>query len=187
MINIQNISLLDLLPPNIRNDPTIAAAAQAVDAELVSLTQQINKLTYYNRFDSLTSEEADELAWQFKVDFYDLSAPIEQRRQLIKQSYSRHKTKGTPGAVEDLIATIFGLGEVQEWFQYGGEPGYFKIVTSDPEATAGKADEFLAAINSVKNARSWLEAIELTTGDDMQLYIGAAVHIGNYINVKQVI
>ncbi|MGO4540385.1 phage tail protein I [Paenibacillus sp. 2TAB19] len=187
MIEIHNVSLQQLLPPNIRNDPTIAAAAQAIDGELAALTQQIDNLTYINRLDSLTSDEADELAWQYKVDFYDYSLPIEQRRQLVKQSYARHKRKGTPSAVEELIATIFGIGEVQEWFQYGGDPGYFKVVTSDPEATAGKAAEFLAAINSVKNARSWLEAVELTTGDDMQLYIGTAVHIGKYIYVKQVI
>ncbi|MDQ0114348.1 phage tail protein I [Paenibacillus harenae] len=186
MIDIRNFSLLDVLPPSIRNDPTISAAAGALNAELASLNQQITKLTYFNRFESLTSEEADELARQFKIDFYDYSLPIEQRRQLVKNSYAWHKRKGTPSAVEELIATIFGLGEVQEWFQYGGNPGYFKVVTSDPDASSSKAQEFIAAINSVKNVRSWLEAVEITTGDEMQLYIGAVVHRGKFTTVKQV-
>ncbi|MNJ65473.1 hypothetical protein D3C77_614880 [compost metagenome] len=89
--------------------------------------------------------------------------------------------------MEELVATIFGTGEVQERFQYGGQPGYFKVVTSDPDASSSKAAEFIAAVNSVKNARSWLESVEITTGDEMQVFFGQAVHRGKYTTVRQVV
>jgi phage tail P2-like protein len=187
MINLDAASLLDILPPNLRTDTQVAAAAIAIDGELQAITAAIRQLTYFDRLDSLTSEEADELAWQWHVDFYDPTLPLEQRRELVKKSYAWHRRKGTPAAVEELIETIFGSGEVQEWFQYGGQPGYFKVVTSDPDANTTRAQEFLAAINSVKNERSWLEAIEITTEGTMNLRFGFALHYGDHITMKQVV
>ena len=42
-----------------------------------------------------------------------------------------------------------------EWFDYGGEPFHFKILTSAFEGY--DEEKFLQALNSVKNARSYLE------------------------------
>lgn len=186
MIDMNAISLLDILPHSIKSDKKVSAAAQAIDVKLKVLTDRIKKLSYFNRFDTLTSDEADDLSWQYHVDFYDSNLPLAQRRQLVKSSYGWHSRKGTPSAVEELIVTIFGSGVVQEWFEYGGLPGHFKVLTSDPAANASKAAEFVAAINSVKNVRSWLDAIEITSGDTMELYFGGALHTGDYITVKQV-
>ncbi|OBZ08040.1 phage tail protein I [Bacillus sp. FJAT-26390] len=186
MINMDAINLVDLMPYNIAVDPVVSAAAQAIDGELRVLTNQIKHLSYFNRLDTITEAETDELAWQYHIDFYDPTLPLEQRRELVKRSYGWHRRKGTPSAVEELIATIFGSGEVQEWYEYGGEPGYFKVLTSDPAANASKAAEFIAAINSVKNVRSWLESIEITSGDSMGIYIGNALHTGEFITAKQV-
>jgi hypothetical protein len=48
-----------------------------------------------------------------------------------------------------------------EWFDYGGEPYHFKIVTSDTSAKDNPA--FMRALNSVKNARSHFDGIEAFT------------------------
>ncbi len=42
-----------------------------------------------------------------------------------------HTFRGTPYAVEQVIQTYFGDGEVSEWFEYGGQPGMFKVVTTN--------------------------------------------------------
>ncbi|MEF3312604.1 phage tail protein I [Paenibacillus sp. GYB004] len=187
MIDIQTVSLLDMLPPNLRADPNIAAAAQSIDGEIQALNDKIRKLSYFDRMDSLSEEEIEELAWQYHVDFYDPSLPIEQRRELVKNSYAWHKRKGTPSAVEELIATIFGDGEVQEWFQYGGDPYTFRVITSNSSATNEQAQRFIDALNSVKNVRSWLDAVQITAGDEMNLYLGFALHMGEKMTVKQVV
>jgi len=186
MTDLSSVSLLDLLPSSLREDAAVHAAAQAIDTQLQAVTAEIARICYVNRLDSLSSEETDELAWQYHVDFYDPTLPLDQRRQLIKSSFGWHRRKGTPAAVEELINTIFGSGQVLEWFEYGGQPGYFKVTTSDPSANSSKAAEFIAAINSVKNARSWLEAIEITSGGQVDIYVGGAIYIGDFITVKQV-
>ncbi|RXZ84575.1 phage tail protein I [Paenibacillaceae bacterium] len=187
MIDIQMVRLIDLVPPNLRNDPTISAAAESLDRQLKDVTTLIPQLSIVHHIDTLPEQWVDELAWQWHVDFYDPDLSLEQRRDLVKNALPWHKRKGTPSAVAELIAAVFDTGEVLEWFEYGGEPYHFKVVTSDPSATTEKAKEFIAAINSVKNERSWLEAIEITTESTMELYFANVLHIGDHITIEQVV
>lgn len=186
MTNLQTASLLDLLPPNLRSDPTVSAAALSIDGEMQSVTASISNLTYWIRLDSLTSQESDELAWQFHVDFYDPTLPLSKRRELVKNSYAWHKRKGTKSAVNELINTVFGDGDVQEWFEYGGDPGTFRVITSNTAITNEDAQQFLSALDSVKNARSHLDSIQVTASDEMQLYLGVALHTGEFMTLRQV-
>jgi phage tail P2-like protein len=187
MIDLQTIKLIDLIPANIRNDPQVAAAAEALDQQLQTVTHAIPGVAIMYNIDNLPDPWVDELAWQWRAPFYDQALPLEQKRELVKKALAWHKRKGTPSAVEELIATVFGSGTVQEWFEYGGEPGYFKVQTSDPSATTDKAKEFLAAVNSVKNTRSWLESIEITTEATMNMYVGIAIHMGDYMKIEQAV
>ncbi|MFX3635463.1 MAG: phage tail protein I [Candidatus Pristimantibacillus sp.] len=187
MIELKDIHLLDLLPQSIKHDANIIACADALDQQLKAITSNIPKLAILSNVKGLSSEWLDALAWQWSAPFYDQSLLIEQKKELVTNALAWHKRRGTPSAVEELVATIFGSGEVIEWWEYGGQPGCFKVKTSDPSATTEKASQFLAAINSVKNVRSWLETVEITTGDEMQVYIGNAVHIGKFTTIRQVV
>lgn len=187
MIELKDMHLLDSLPQSIKHDTNIIAASEALDQQLKTITDNISKLAILSNITNLSSEWLDALAWQWSAPFYNQSLPLEQKRELVSKALAWHKRRGTPSAVEELIATVFGSGEVKEWFEYGGQPGYFKVITSDPSATAEKANEFLAAINSVKNARSWLESIEITTNGTMNVYFGFAVNRGKNITVSQVV
>lgn len=187
MIDIGSVKLVDILPNSIRHDENVVAAAGALDKLNQQIASIIPSLFFVGDVDHLNDEWLDALAWQWRAPYYDQTLPIEQKRDIVKRSLIWHKRKGTPSAVEELITTVFGSGEVQEWWEYGGQPGYFKVRTSDPSATADKATEFLAAINSVKNERSWLEAIEITTEGNLQIYYGVATHIGDNLTIRQVV
>lgn len=182
MIDIQNVRFLDLLPPNLKRDPKVAAAAQAIQEELQQTTLAISKLSIFDRLNTLNDAEADEMAWQLHVDFYDATLPIEQKRELVKNAIRFHRRKGTPAAVEELIAILFGTGAVEEWFEYGGEPGYFRVRTSDPSATNERAQEFVQAVDSVKRLSAHLEAVILEeTIEARDMYFGGTLHIGEFI------
>ncbi|GIQ69258.1 phage tail protein I [Xylanibacillus composti] len=186
MINFEHVKLIDLIPSNMRNDSRVIAAAISIDRQLKLVTLAIQKVELLHHIDSLPSKWIDQLAWQFHVDFYDQTLPIGQRRALVKNSLAWHKRKGTPSAVRELVETVFQTGEVLEWFQYGGQPYFFKVVTSDPSATGSKAQEFLAAVNSVKNCRSWLEGVELSENGEMNVYLAGSLHKGDYTTYEQV-
>ncbi|MCY7486426.1 phage tail protein I [Paenibacillus alvei] len=184
MINIQQVNLLDILPSNLKSDPNIVAAAQAINTELRAVTEDIRKLSIYDRFNEWTDEETDELAWQYHVDFYDPALPLEQKRELVKNAIPWHRRKGTPSAVEELISTLFGEGKVEEWWEYGGQPFCFQVVTSNPEVTQERAQEFYRAVESVKRLSAKLEQVILSQTEKLQLYHGSAILVSENILIK---
>lgn len=185
MVKIDDVKLVDLIPENLKTDPMIYNLFSSMDELMNVRTAKIRKLGILTR-DDWTDEETDELAYQFHVDYYDPNLPLEQKRQLVKQSISIHRRKGTPSAVEDLVTTIFGFGEVQEWYEYGDDPFYFQVVTDNPKATNEQALQFLAIVNSVKRESAHLRRVLLQETSSFIIYEGVSTHIGTIENSKVV-
>lgn len=185
MIKIDQISIYDLLPPNAQADPTVSAAARALDGHVHQLTQEVKDLSFYQRLleGRITHAEADERAWQDHLDYYDTSLPLEQKRQLLLGAKETHRIKGTPAAIEDLIAILFGEGKVEEWFEYGGDPGKFQVTTNNPAVTQERAQEFYRAVNSVKRLSAHLERVILSQTEEIRLYTGFVFLVGEVIRI----
>ncbi|GED35064.1 phage tail protein I [Brevibacillus centrosporus] len=175
MIDIQTISLLDILPASLRRDSNIQASAAAFDKEHREVSTAISQLLLYSNLDNQPEAIIDLLAWQKHVDFYDQSLPIEKKRELVRQADLMHKYKGTPWAVDEVVSTAFDDGFVSEWFEYGGDPFYFKVTTTDRMTDAKRYTEIIRAIKSAKNTRSRLETITIRRDNKMNLYIGGTV------------
>lgn len=184
MTNIHDISVQDVLTPFLQQDKEVSAAARSLDPSMEQIAVKIDDLPVLARIDRLTDEEADELAWQFHVDFYDTTLPLIQKQQLIKNSFYFHKKKGTPRAVELLATILFRDAKVQEWFEYDDEPGYFQITTSNQEALHEKALEFIRAVESVKRYSSKLRRVLVAESENLNLYIGFVSHTGEYQKTK---
>ena len=104
------------------------------------------------------------LAYAFKVDFWDESLSVEDKRALIKQSLALHRYKGTTWAIERVFEALNIKAVVKEWFSYGGEPYHFKIDLSleDKEITPARADELTKYVGIYKNVRSVLDELILS-------------------------
>jgi phage tail protein, P2 protein I family len=187
MIDIYTVSVLDLLPPNLKQDPDMIAASKAVDTEFTLVVNEVKNCIILPRIDELGSDLVDLLAWELHVDFYDPTLSLEVRRQIVKNSTKWHRQKGTPAAVEELIDTVFGDGQVQEWFDYAGQPYMFKVITPNASVTGDQAALFIRALDSVKNARSKLEEIIISLSGEMDLYYAGIVHTGDNLTIKQVV
>ena len=164
---LQHTSLLDILPPNLLRDKQIKAAAQALDAELQKITEATKEALLLPRLDELPEAVIDLLAWQWHVDFYEPNMSLETKRQLVRESISWHRLKGTKAAVEKMVQAVFRGGVVTEWFEYGGEPYHFRVdILSAPQITAENTARLLNVIDASKNIRSWLD--EITYRRDLQ-------------------
>ncbi|MBI9092719.1 MAG: phage tail protein I [Desulfobacterium sp.] len=158
--DLKATSFIDLLPSSIAEDDTIRAAALALDEELQFANDGISLVFIYSRIDEIEEPLLSILAHQMHVDYWDPDLSLETKRDLVKGSIPWHRIKGTPMAVETMVKTVIGGGEVLEWFEYGGDPYFFRISTTH---SLGGPDTFtkklLPAINMAKNTRSWLEKI----------------------------
>ena len=165
-MKLTELALLSLQTAFMQRDLTTQGMCASVQGQLRDTAAATYNILMYQALDTLgdtkfSNELADELAWQFHVDFYDKSASYEVKKNLIKQSIKIHQKKGTPQAIIDLIQTAFPTEVyLMEWFNYGGKPYHFKLVTSELP-TADDEAKVRKAIQTVKNARSFLESIEL--------------------------
>lgn len=182
---VHEVTLLELLPENLRSDPEIIAASQATDTEFRALAKAIANCLTIADIDHAGSEIVDQLAAEMRVDFYDQTLSLEKRRALVKNGYLYKYLKGTAYAVGQIVTDAFDASEVQEWFDYHGEPYYFKVVTEANLPDISTINDVVEAIDSVKNVRSWLESIEALKNADLKVYYGLAVQQTCYHTLVQ--
>jgi phage tail P2-like protein len=122
----------------------------------------------------------DLLAWQFHCDFYSTDFSIEQKQEIILKSLDWHTRKGTPSVIEEIVTAVFSKAEVKEWFDYGGLPYRFIVGINEDMPDQETKESLVRAINSVKNARSFLEKI-ITI-----LYHEDEIHAIDFVQIKTV-
>lgn len=175
--DIQSVSLLDILPSNLLEDAQIYAAAKSLDDELQRVTMACREVLHLSRIDELPEAVMDLLAWQWHVDFYEpLGLDIATKRRLIKESIAWHRTKGTPAAVEKMIKATWGSANIEEWFEYGGSPGYFRVDIATEETIREEDIPIVAkAVETNKNVRSLLDTVNFQRGNSADFFFGQAL------------
>ncbi|MFD5019999.1 phage tail protein I [Paenibacillus sp. NPDC058367] len=164
----------------------VQGMSSALSYQFQEIAAEIINVLIYSQIDKQPSEVLDILAWQFGADWYDSNAEIEIKRKAIKDVLYLARIRGTPEAVRRVIEIYFGDGRVEEWFDYGGEPGYFRVVTTNTAATSEQAERFAKAINSVKRLSAWLETIIIQSTDNMDIYTGVVLRMTDKLTLKQV-
>lgn len=175
MYSLYNAKLMDLIPPNLRDDPDMKAASQMEDKAFFLLMDKVRKVLILPNLDELDDNTLDHLAWQMNVDFYEMDLPIDKKVGLIQNAILFKIRKGTAGAVEDILSVVFDKSSVKEWFEYDGEPYMFKITTTD-FVSEGKYQSLKTVMNTVKNTRSHLESFIIERTKTTNLYFLAGTH-----------
>ena len=129
------------LPLPLQNDETTRAIAEVIAEQLRQTARLIERNIVYARIDELDEKVLDVLAYDLHVDWYDYSYSIEAKRAIIKDSVRVHKRMGTKFAVETALGNIHPLSYIEEWFEYGGDPFYFRVIldTARSRVPAGPA------------------------------------------------
>ena len=130
------------------------------------------------------------LAYAYKVDFWDYRLSTDKKRLLIKDSILLHQKKGTLWALERILEILEVKAEVSEWFDYGGDPYFFKIKLSI-EQDFPHLNQLQKIINIYKNVRSLFEIdfdlflktpFTCTSATNTRLEIDEAIHLSKEAN-----
>lgn len=175
-MKLNDLEFIRLLPQFMRNDAAVKGLAAGIDAIIPDLAASIGKLTTWDHIDELSETELDDLAWELNVPWYDTSASIAIKREVLKGSDKVHMKLGTKWAVENVIRTYFGSGYVSEWWEYGGEPGHFQVNSSNPSLNNERFNEFLRLLDKVKRASAKLDSVVISLSGELRLYAGVALH-----------
>lgn len=157
---IYNSDFTRYLPQPLTHDPKMIALAKAAADELLTASGLIEKVLIYSRIDDLPEELVDILAYDMHVDWYDFSYPLAAKRDLLKSSVRVHKKMGTKYAIEKALSALYPESEVEEWFEYEGEPGHFHIVcdVTNSRITASYSD-ILRAVKIYKRLSAHMDEV----------------------------
>ena len=151
-------SLAAILPESILQDEKLLASAKALDRELAKLSEAVIETLHLPRIDELPEHVVDLLGWQFHVENYGMSLPLEVKRELVKTSILVHRRKGTKYAIETTVSQFFSPVEAVPWHEYGGHPFTFRLSFQSYEGfSEERGIAFLRKIvNDVKSERDRL-------------------------------
>ena len=151
--------LMRTAPSVLVNDPGMNPLVQVLAQTMADLFNKCYSPILYSRIDDLPEAVLDILAKDFKVEWYDYNWAIEAKRQTIKDSFYVHRHMGTVGAVKTALSDVWPPATVEEWFEYGGDPYYFRAILDGSNTDMPIiVDSALNAIMFYKSARSHLES-----------------------------
>lgn len=172
MIDFYNGGIADIMPGNLTREPAVQALSYAVREGTRLLYRYAQRSRVYCSIETMPDEILNLLAQELRTQYYKDDLDIDTKRALVRNTLIWYMTAGTPAAVEELVAIVFGEGRVVEWFEYGARPYWFKIQT-DALLTYDKIMYFPRMLWKVKNTRSHIHMIEVHRSmDKFQFYAG---------------
>lgn len=174
-MRLKDADILKLLPAWMQQDRSNQAIAAGCNPIIRAIEARLRLLSRWNQLEKISESELDELAWELNIQWYDSTSPIETKRSVIRNSDLVYSKLGTRYAVEQIITDYFGSGEVREWYEYGGKPYHFKVLSDNPTMVNENLALFLNLLHVIKRRSAWLDAVLICLTGEMFLYSGMAV------------
>jgi len=183
MTKIQDASLYEILPFNIKSDNIeVQALSYAVQQSLSMLCKFSDGVRIMAAIDNMPEKVINNLAVELNLPCFHPESNIDVKRTLVKDAFIWHTIAGTASAIRRYFSTISQDTDIQEWFDYGGDPYHFRIIVTVPENQEVTEDiliDMAQQIVKLKNARSILDEALIVKehNQDMQqaMAIGVAV------------
>lgn len=157
-------------PENLRDVQT-KAYMYACDKQIQKLLACAENAKVWCAIENVNEKYLDYLAAECRALLYDSSLSGNAKRKLIANSQYWHTKLGTASALEEVVNSAFPDKDtsVLEWFEYGGKPFCFKLLT-DADMDQESRDEFVRTISEAKNARSILDGFDIYRNLLLELY-----------------
>jgi len=152
-------NLLHTAPSVLANDANMSPLVSTLAYALEKMAASADIATLYPNIDSMPESMLDILAKDFDVYWYNYGWTVEQKRESIKNAGYVHRHAGTNAAVVSALTAVYPSTILQEWFQYGGEPYHFRIITSGDPENQDWYNKVIELVLLMKNARSVLDSI----------------------------
>lgn len=159
MRSFDSAALLSIFPPALKKSPDYWTLAQVVALELSRAFLAAAQAEVLCRVDELPENVLDALAYNLDVFWWKPDATLSEKRMGIKQALASHRRLGTTQSVQDAVTTYFGTGSVEEWFEYGDDPFYFRVYGSNVAPGTPGYEAFLRTMNGVKRLSAVMSVI----------------------------
>lgn len=136
MINLRDARITDGLPRIVAAQPW-AQVLSAVYGELQDrMFEYLDAGTTFSEVDTCNEGVLDQMAVYLKIEWYDSTADVETKRRIVRTAIEIQRYAGTVKAVREQASAVYPDSEVEEWFDYGGTPGFWRLNVNITEAAA---------------------------------------------------
>lgn len=185
MINLYESELKQIFPDYLKKDLKAQAFGYALDNQIKKILQVVRKLVIWSDLKNVDVSLLDYMANELRTQYYDGELDESIKRQLVSNTLLWYKKAGTVKAVEELITTVMGYGEVKDWHQYDGQPHHYKVRTPNVTTTEEDIQSFNEMIQKIKRKTAVLDAIEISLESSIDDLYGFTMHTGDFITIKQ--
>lgn len=182
--SLYHAQIADGVPRVLREQPWVKALSLAVWELHKQTMEYIDGSQIYTAIDTVGEEVLDALAVNWKIDWYDTDYDIGQKRRIVKTALNIRRTMGTVAAVKAQADAIYPGSTLEEWFQYGGEPGYFRLrvnimtVEEQEKFAAMSLREIERRLAAAKRFSAHLEEVEYYDAGGTATAYGMAAYVG---------
>lgn len=162
-------------PPALKENEQMYAIAAAVANQMEKTNALLPACVIYPNIHNLPEMVLDILAYDLHVDWYDDTAPIDLKREVISNCIRVQKKLGTSFAVSKILNIYFRDILVQSWEEYGGEPYHFKIKTTNPDVTGEGEKLFNWLLGAVKRESALLDSVDVSIESNSKVCTGFLV------------
>ncbi|MCI7097543.1 MAG: phage tail protein I [Lachnospiraceae bacterium] len=172
MIRLGESGLAEMWPD--RSSVEIQCLSYALQESIEYVLRKADESGCYSAVDKLQDPILDHLAVELQSMYYDQNMPVNQKREIIKNTLKWYMRAGTTGAVQEMVTVIFGDARIVEWFDFTEwpyTPGTFDIETKT-RITEGIYQDMEKYIRQVKNVRSHLRKIRFDRQETVTIVFG---------------
>ena len=157
--NLTSETLMLTLPSVLDKDEKMHNLAKTVSVNIDTVMEDLKKAGIYFRVSELSEDLLDVLAEDLGIHWYDYDHKLETKRRVVEASFDVHKHFGTKGAMVAALCAIWPNSTVEEWFEYGGDQYYFRVLVeaNNDNGEPIRFSQIDKTVQLFKNARSWLE------------------------------
>lgn len=179
---MDKLDITHLVPNFILGDKNGWALAKAIEAAMQIFLDKIQEgIDAALDPDKMPEWRLDELARDENVFWYDYSAPLAAKREMIKNASEVYATLGTRAGTQRAARDHVSDARIEEWYDYGGEPSHFRIFTNQGDA-AESAAAMARSVMNVKRLTSVLDGIYIDLSPfTVAMHAGLALYSGSRV------
>ena len=185
MNKLEHASYTAIFPENLKKYKNLTAFSKNIEKTFKTyIVSKIQNLALFYNLEIQEDKVLDEIAWFFNIDKYRTDLDREIKIKLIKSAYWVHSKKGTKTAVISQLKNLNYEIKIEEWFEYGGRPFTFRLITGNESKDKNWLKNVLSLIEEYKNVRSILEAFYSLKEKKYNYYVAGYKEV--FITAKKV-
>ena len=134
--SLRDARIVDGLPRIVAGQDWVQAMSYALAPLVQKALEFADASQIYSELDTAPEIVLDALAVNWKIDWYDTGYSVEQKRQMVKTALLIRRLMGTVHAVKVQSNIIYPGTVIEEWFEYEGTPGCFRLYVDITDTSA---------------------------------------------------